>query len=87
MPQIVDDLRMILAQLSDVLQRLLAITLLKPFEDLLQGIGRLTHRRNDDEEMLFVVDDLAQVSNPVGIPNRRASEFVDLHIFPFNLTF
>ena len=82
-PQIVDDLGVVLPQLCDVVERLLPVALLQPFEDLLQGIGRLSHRRDDDEEMLFVVDDPAQVSHPVGIPHRRASEFVDLHILTF----
>ena len=39
------------------------------------------------ENLLVVVDDLAQIPHSVGIPHRRASEFVDFHgISLFNLT-
>ena len=78
---------MVLPQRLDMLQGELFIAFLKPFEHLFQGIGRFTHRRNDDEQVLLVVDDLAQIPHAVGIPHRRASEFVDFHgISLFNLT-
>jgi len=87
-PQIVDDLRMVFAQRLDVVQRKLPIPFLNPFEHLFQRIGRLAHRRDDDEQVLFVVDDFAQVSHAVGISHRRPSEFIDFHvIFLINLTY
>ena len=71
-----------------MLQRELFVALLKPLEHLFQRIGRLAHRRNDDEEVLLVVDDLAQVAHSVGIPHRRTAEFIDLHVISLiNLTY
>ena len=78
-PQIVDDARMILPQRGDVLHGELFVALLKSFEHLFERIGRLAHGRNDDEEVLLIVDNLAQVAHPVGIPHRRTSEFIDFH--------
>ena len=87
-PQVVDDLRVVFAQFPDMLQRELFVAPLQSFEHLFQRIGRLAHRRDDDEEVLLVVDDFAQVSHAVGIPHRRASEFIDLHVISFfNLTY
>ena len=70
---------MVLPQRFDMLQRELFIAFLKPLEHLFQGIGRFAHRRNDDEQVLLVVDDLAQIPHSVGIPHRRTSEFIDFH--------
>ena len=87
-PQLVDDLRMVLPQRFDMLQRELLIAFLKPLEHLFQGIGRFAHRRNDDEQVLLVVDDLAQIPHSVGIPHRRTSEFIDFHVISLiNLTY
>ena len=87
-PQLVDDLRMVLPQRFDMLQRELFIAFLKPLEHLFQGIGRFAHRRNDDEQVLLVVDDLAQIPHSVGIPHRRTSEFIDFHVISLiNLTY
>ena len=78
-PQVVDDPGMVLAQCRDILQRKILVALLHPFEHLFERIGRLAHGRNDDEEVLLIVDNLAQVAHPVGIPHRRTSEFIDFH--------
>ena len=87
-PQVVDDLRMVFAQRFDIVQGELSVPFLDPFEYLFQRIGRLAHRRDDDEQVLFVVDDLAQVSHAVCIPHRRTPEFIDFHVISrFNLTY
>ena len=78
-PQVVDDPGMVLAQCRDILQRKILVALLHPLEHLFERIGRLAHGRNDDEEVLLIVDNLAQVAHPVGIPHRRTSEFIDFH--------
>ena len=85
-PQVVDDLRMVAAQRGHLAERRLAVPLLHAGKDPLQGVRRLAHGRDDDEEVLLVVDDLAQVSHAVGVAHRGASEFVDFHIFAVNPT-
>ena len=66
----------------------LFVALLKSFEHLFERVGRLAHGRNDDEEILLVVDNLAQVAHSVGIPHRRTAKFVNLHVISlFNLTY
>ena len=40
------------------------------------------------ENLLVVVDDLAQIPHSVGIPHRRTSEFIDFHVISLiNLTY
>ena len=87
-PQIVDDARMVLPQRGDMLHGELFVALLKSFEHLFERVGRLAHGRNDDEEILLVVDNLAQVAHSVGITHRRTAKFVNLHVISlFNLTY
>ena len=78
-PQIVDDRGMVSAQGGDFLQRSGAIAALQAGENTLQGVGRLAHGRDDDEQIAFVAYDLQQVAHTVGIAHRSSSEFVDLH--------
>ena len=78
-PQFVDDRGMVLAQRGDLVPGRLRIVPLHGTEHAFQRIGRLSHRRNDDEEVLFVVDDLAQVPHAVGIADRSAAEFIYFH--------
>ena len=85
MPQVVDDGRMVLAQRRDLGHRRGAVALLHGPEDPLEGVRGLAHRRNDDKEVLLVVDDLAQVAHPLGILHRGSSEFVYFHVVISNL--
>ena len=84
-PQVVDDGRMVLAQRRDLGHRRGAVALLHGPEDPLEGVRGLAHRRNDDKEVLLVVDDLAQVAHPLGILHRGSSEFVYFHVVISNL--
>ena len=86
-PEVVDDRGVIFAQPCDLGSGFFAVASLHPLEHPFQRIGRLAHRRDDDEEVLFVVDDIAQVAHPLSIADRCSAEFIDLHIlcFPFYL--
>ncbi len=70
---------MILPQPVDSLLRSGAVTLLHPREDPFERIGRLAHRRNDDEQMLLLADDFVQIAYAIGIPHRSSAEFIDFH--------
>ena len=70
---------MVLPQRGDVLHREGFVALLQPFENLLQGIRGLTHCRYDDEQILFVTDDLQQVLHTVRVADRCAAELVNFH--------
>ena len=85
-PQLADDRRMVFAQFADRGQRRRPIAPLQPAEDPLQRVGRLAHRRYDDEQVAFVVDDFAQVAHPFGIAHRGAAELVYLHLAFVSLT-
>jgi len=83
---VVDDRGVIFAQPCDLGSGFFAVAPLHPLEHPFQRIGRLAHRRDDDEEVLFVVDDIAQVAHPLSIADRCSAEFIDLHILVSRFT-
>ena len=85
-PEVVDDRGVIFAQPCDLGSGFFAVAPLHPLEHPFQRIGRLAHRRDDDEEVLFVVDDIAQVAHPLSIADRCSAEFIDLHILVSRFT-
>ena len=86
-PEVGHDLVVVAAQFGDLLRRGLAVAQLQPAEYALQRVGGLAHGRDDDEQMLLVADDLVQVADSVGIPDRRSAEFVNFHIVFFRCYF
>lgn len=78
-PQVGDDRVVVLDNAFYLVEALLFSLVLHVGEDRLQSVGGLAHGRNDNEQIVFSVDDVSQIPYAVGILDRGSSELVDLH--------